>query len=170
MNAIDKFHEHCRMMTAKQKELEAQKEKLDRQIQYFQEHLEIAKTLCNEQAEADCRKALLTITGLAEENQKSLDSLALEPLAEAAMQEFILKRRQLEAELQEVYQLAVEAQVIFINKLEKMGELVRESENLQYASMSVAKMLRQNPLARLYVGNTSQFEISFARVNELLKA
>ena len=169
MSAVERYHEHCRMKSAKQKELEGLREKYERQIRYFTEQLDIAETLNNTQTAKECREALRSLQGLADKNQEELDSLAIEPFAEAALEEIVLERRKLESQLQELYSLAVESQLDFIDKLTRMGELVRESENLQYASMPIAKVLRQNPVAKLWIGEPMQFEISGAKVRELLK-
>jgi hypothetical protein len=169
MTAIDLFHDHQRNLTARRLEVEKQAEKLHRQASFFREQLEVMESLGNTDQANNCRQALGDLEGAIEKNEEAMAELDSTRYAEEAMSEILMKRRKLEAEIQDLYQFAVDAQVNFLDKLTKMGELVRESENLQHASMPIAKVLRQNPVAKLWVGNPMQFEISGSKVRELLR-
>jgi hypothetical protein len=169
MTAIDLFHDHQRNLTARRLEVEKQAEKLHRQASFFHEQLEVMESLNNADQANKCRQALRDLEGAIKKNEQAMAELDSTRYAKEAMSEILLERRKLEAEIQDLYQLAVDAQINFIDKLTRMGELVRESENLQHKSAPIAKVLRQNPVDRIFVGGTNQFEILGAKVRELLK-
>ena len=169
MTAIDLFHDHQRNLTAKRAEVEKLAEKLHRQASFFREQLGVMESLGNTDQGNNCRQALRDLEGAIEKNEEAMEELDSTRYAEEAMSEILMKRRKLEAEIQDLYQLAVDAQVNYLDRLTKMGELVRESENLQHESAPIAKVLSQNPVNRIYVGGAGQFEISGAKVRELLR-
>jgi len=117
-------------------------EKLHRQASFFREQLEVMESLGNTDQASKCRKALRDLEGAIKKNEKAMAELDNTRYAEEAMSEILLERRKLEANIQNLYQLAVDAQINFLDKLTRMGELVRESENLQHISAPIAKVLR----------------------------
>jgi hypothetical protein len=168
MDAVEKFHQHNKTVDGRRTELEAEKVKLERHLQYFEDAKERYLTLDAPEDAKNTETVINAIRKKLADNEQALEALNVIPFAEAAMSELVEQRSDIEDRLHIQHEAAIAARDEYLRQLHILGEIRDKSRLLSWASRPVALKLRLNPLDELFIGNRYDLSITQDEVDTYL--
>jgi hypothetical protein len=168
LESLTIFNELSNNLHNKQSELNSEKDKYTRQLIFFTDELDRAKTINDDKLISKADKAISVVTDKLEEINNSLEQLNLIPYAECVYQEAKEKILELKTECEKQWDKIIESRITFLKEIKKLGELRKECRDICHQTGEAGRVLRRNPLPTPGVSGQHQLIITLDHINDLI--
>jgi hypothetical protein len=170
MESLKKYNEYVNSFHERKTVLEEEKVKHERHFALFSAELETAQLLKDEKRIAKAQAGVDLLIGRLKTVNADLEGMNIRPLAEQVLFESEEIKNQLHRAVEQQWQRAREARILFLRELEELGNLRRKSQELSWATLDAMKALRRNPLEPIGYGvNRLEFLVEQNIIDNLLK-
>jgi hypothetical protein len=153
----------------KDKKLNELKTKYERILKNYQNDLEGAVLLGDKGKIEQSEEGIIKVTKLLVQVAKDINGLNPQPLCEAVLFESEKILGELQAQASAQWDKCSEIRKQYLQELEKLGSLRKQSVNISHQTSDVMLKLRKNPLNPISFGYTkSQFIVDRDEINRLL--
>lgn len=137
----------------------------------FKNELEAAELMQDDIRIEKARKGVEYIQSKIDAVNEKIGDLNIEPLAKACIDECNDKLSEMNEKAASLWQSMLESRIEFMRKLEALGNIKRESENLAYSANGPCSVLRRQPLTLNSIKYSGQHQlvIDLTLLNKLLK-
>jgi hypothetical protein len=170
MKSLKKYNEYCSSFNDRKGELEQEKVKHQRHLALFSAELETAQLLQDKGRIAKAQAGVDLLIGRLAAVNKDLESMDATPLAEQVLDESEEIMGQLRRIVDAQWQRAREARILFLQELQELNLLRRQSQELSWATKAAMKDLRRNPLEEIRFGvNRLEFLVEQHLIDKYLR-
>jgi hypothetical protein len=159
MTNLERYHEYQRTVGQKRQELEEERTRLLRHLEFFEQSVEGYKLIGDKRMVEQTSQALKVVQGKLAVNERALEGLTIENYAEPAWEELELDRAFLQDEWGDHWERCLKLRAQYLEALKKFPDLRQKSYQLSYKSQPVAKALNRNPLSEIPRGGNRFFDI-----------
>jgi len=170
LQSLEKYNKTATSLQANQGALKAERDKLQRQLAYFQDQLEMAKTIESKEDITKCESGITIVSGKLKEVETQLDQGILVTLAQGVIDEAEQEIGKLHNQIQDQWEIIIKARVQYLEELKQLGKLRKETQAICWQTHGVSQALRRNPLPMPGVNGQHQFVVDLQHINQLIEA
>lgn len=147
MESLQKFNQFIENLSETKNDLLNQKEKLSNLLAALKQEVTLASSLGDINREQQAEATIITVNDKIKEVNWQLSELNVEPLAQDVINEAEVKLGKLQAQATELWGNMLDARIVFLKKVEELGELRRKSQEVCWQTQNATIALRKQPLA-----------------------
>ena len=172
LNKLEAFGNAANSYTTKAGMLNQEAMKLSKQLAYFKDEMERAKLLNDKVSFDKAQNAIDLINAKLLGITTALKQLDIVPLAQEALNEVDEKIAELKEKAKVAWENMLEARQNFLDKLEALGKLRKESQMVCYQAGGICQTLRKQSYVNSYheinFGGQHELEVNVRLINRLL--